>query len=396
MIGGANDSLAGLATAINKSGAGLTASIVEDGIGARLVLKSGTGEANAFTLEVGAGAAPALARFAYDPNVTGGMTRAQEAQDALVKLDGVEIARKTNAISDLVAGVTIQLKTAKPGTTIALGSSSPSAAIRQGVDDFVTAYNELKALLDEATAPGSGSTGAGPLRGDTSIREMQRQLARLTSTALSSAGGPRTLAEIGVRTERDGTLTLDSARLDAMLAADPEGVEALFNPSQRSSSDLVRITSAMGRAKPGTYALTNLVAATGGQPATGTIDGLTAFASDNLLVAAITSSAKGLVIEPLGDVASATITVDLGLGGALQAIRDALLATGGPIKATQARLTVETKHISADRATLEARSTAYRDQLVRSFSTMDKQVTAYKATQSYLEQQIKIWTNSKD
>jgi flagellar hook-associated protein 2 len=324
------------------------------------------------------------------------MTRAQEARDAIVKLDGVEIARETNAISDLVSGVTIQLKAAKPGTVVTLGSSSPKAAIRQGVEDFVGAYNELKAVLDEATAPGTGSAGAGPLRGDTSIREMQRQLARLTSTVLSTAGGPSTLAEIGVRTERDGTLTLDGSALDAKLESDPEGVEALFNPGQRSSSDLVRITSAMGRAAPGTYQVANLVAATGGQPASGMIAGLTAFASDNLLVAAITSPAKGLIIEPLGNVASATITIDLGLGGALKAIRDALLATSGPVKSTQTRLNSEARQISADRETLETRSTAYRDQLVRSFTSMDKQVTSYKATQSYLDQQIKIWTNNNN
>jgi flagellar hook-associated protein 2 len=95
-------------------------------------------------------------------------------------------------------------------------------------------------------------------------------------------------------------------------------------------------------------------------------------------------------------VSSATITVDQGLGGALQAIRDTLLATSGPIKSTQARLTAETKTISADRTTLEARSTNYHDQLVRSFTAMDRQVAAYKATQSYLEQQVKLWTNSND
>lgn len=396
VIGAANDNLVGLATAINKSGAGVTASIVEDGQGARLVLKSGTGAAKAFTIAAATGADPTLSRFTFDPNVTGGMDRPQEAKDAIVKLDGVSINRETNSISDLVAGVTLELKTAKPGTTITLGSSSPTAAIKQGVEDFVAAYNELKGLLDEATAPGSGAGEAGPLRGDTSVREMQRQLARLTSTVLSTAGGPSTLAEIGVRTERDGTLTLDASRLDAMLAADPEGVEALFNPSQRSSSDLVRITSAMGRAKPGTYQLTNLVAAANGNPASGTIAGLSAFASENMLVAAITSPAQGLIIQPLGDVASATITVDIGLGGALKAIRDSLLATGGLIKSTQERLSTESKQITTDRETMEARQTAYRDQLVRSFTSMDKQVTAYKATQSYLEQQVKIWTNDND
>lgn len=393
VIDSSNDSLVGLAGAINASGSGITATIVKDSLGARLVLKGGTGEAKAFTLAAGAGSDAALSRFAYDPNVAAGMTRAQQAQDAIVKLDGVQVTRATNSFSDLIPGVTIELKSAKPGTAIALGSARPTAAIRQGVSDFVAAYNELKTLLDEATAAGTAETEAGPLRGDASLRAMQRQLASLTSSILSSAGGPSTLAEIGVRTERNGKLALDTARLDAVLTADPDGVEALFNPSQRSDNALVSIASSIGRTKPGTYVLTSLVAAAGGMPASGTIAGIAGLSSGSVLLAAVASPAKGLAVELLGDVASATVTVDFGLGGALQAIRDALLAAGGPLKSTQARLTAETKEISAARAALEERSTVYRDHLVRSFTAMDRQVTAFKATQSYLEQQIKIWTN---
>jgi flagellar hook-associated protein 2 len=393
VIGSSNDSLAGLAAAINAKNAGVTATIVKDSLGARLALKGATGETKAFTLTVGAGSDAALDRFAYDPNVSGGMDRAQQAQDAIVKLDGVQITRATNSISDLIPGVLINLKTAKPGSTIALGSTPPTAAIRQAVGDFVAAYNELKKILDEATAPATDTTDAGPLRGDSSIREMQRKLASLSSTVLSGAGGPSTLAEIGVRTERNGSLTLDTARLDTMLASDPDGVEALFNPSQRSDNPLVTLASSMGRTKPGTYVLTNLVAASGGQPASGTIAGVAGLSSGSVLLAAVSSAAKGLAVEPLANVASAKITVDLGLGNALQAIRDALLATGGPLKSAQKRLAAETTEIGQARTQLEARSTVYHDQLVRSFGAMDKQVTAFKATQSYLDQQIKLWTN---
>lgn len=396
VIDAANDNLVGLSRAINASGAGVTASIVEDGEGARLVLKSGTGAAKAFTLAATEGTPAGLARFAYDPNVAGGMTRVQQAQDAIVKLDGVEIKRSTNSIGDLIAGVTIDLKNAQPGTIVALGASRPTAAIKQAVGDFVAAYNELKIVLDKATAIGTGSAEAGPLRGDSGVREMQRQLARLTATALSGAGGPSTLAEIGVRTERDGTLTVDNNRLDAVLAADPDGVEALFNPGQHSGNPLVLVTSQAGRTKPGTYALTDLVASSGGVAATGKIAGMLAISAGARLVAAISSPAAGLVIEVLGNVGSTTVTVDLGLGGALKAIRDSLLAAGGPIKSAQARLTKETQAIGSDRATLEARAETYRDQLIRSFTAMDKRVSAYKATQSYLEQQVKIWTNSND
>jgi flagellar hook-associated protein 2 len=393
-IDDSNNNLIGLARAINLKGAGVTASIVEDTNGARLVLKGGSGAEQWFKLAVDPTAEADLNRFAYDPNVNGGMTRAQEAKDALLKLDGVSVARSSNTISDLIEGVKIDLKSAKPGTTIALGSQRPTSAIKQAVSDVVDTYNALKSQLDELTKPRSGATPAGALSNDTGVRMLRQQLSRLTATALASGGSYSTLAEIGVRTERDGTLSVDGARLDAAIAADPDSVEALFNPGQTSDNPLVKITSAYGRAKPGTYAVTNLVPGDLNTPASGNIDGKAAIGAANRLVASVTSGASGLVIEPQGAVASATVTVDLGLGGALKAISDLLTSSTGPFSASTGRLQQQAKSLASDRVKLDARETAYEQQLTRQFSVMSSRVATIKATQSYMDQQIKLWTKS--
>ncbi|MFC7499869.1 flagellar filament capping protein FliD [Enterovirga sp. GCM10030262] len=396
-IDATNDSLDGLAKAINDQNSGVTASIVTQQGGARLVLKGGTGEAEAFTLGVPAGTATGLERFAFGGGATGGMTAAQTAQDAIVHLDGVEVKRSSNVIADLIDGIQIDLKRAVPGTTVSLGITRPSAAIEQAVNDFTAAYNELHAILAEATArPGAAGDDGGPLRGDLGIRELQRQLARLPSTVLSSQGGPATLAEIGVATNRDGTLSVNGARLKEMLEADPQGVEALFNPGQYSSSPLVSIMSKMGKAKPGTYQLTELVPAAGGVGATGKVDGLAMISSGTNLIAPVGSGAIGLVVKLSGSVSSATITIDSGIGGALQAIRDAVRASTGPFASAQDRLAEEAETIAEDRETLETRSETYYNQLVSSFTAMERRVSAFKATQSYLEQQIKAWNASGD
>lgn len=394
VIDSSNNSLTGLAKAINGSAMGVTASVIQDTQGARLVLKGLTGEAKAFTLTAGGDADADLTRFTYAPG-GGTMTLAQTAQDAKLRLDGVDVTRATNSFSDLLPGVQFDLKKAVPGTIVSLGTTSPADAIRQAVGDVVSAYNQLKVTLDAATAPkNADGTGGGPLRGDPGIRDMQQRLSQITLTVLSSAGtGPKTLAEIGVKTQRDGSLALDSARLDQMLADDPGGVEALFNPGQSSSSPLITITSAVGKAKPGTYTIANIVA---GPPPSGTINGFAAIASGNRLIASAISGVAGLVIEPLGDVASATITVDPGLGGTLQAIRDALRASTGALTTSQNSAAAETKRIADDRTKMEATITAYHDRLVTQFTAMDAKVAAFKATQSYLDQQIKVWTNSNN
>jgi flagellar hook-associated protein 2 len=210
---------------------------------------------------------------------------------------------------------------------------------------------------------------------------------------LSSQGSFKTLAEIGVATNRDGTLSINRVRLKSTLESDPSGVEALFNPTQHSSSPLVAIFSGMGKTKPGTYTLTNLVPESGGIAASGEFDGVAGTGIGQYLSAPIGSAAQGLSVEVKGAVASATVTVDLGLGGALQAIRDAVRSRTGPFAKTQERLSAETKAIAKDRAAMEARFKVRYDQLVTSFTAMERQVSSFKATQSYLDQQIKMWTN---
>ncbi len=394
-ITAANDNLDGLAKAINDAGAGVTASVVTDVSGARLVVKGATGAANAFTLSVPNGTASGLERFAFGPGVTGGMTEAQQALNAALIVDGVPVERATNSFNDLIAGVQIDLKRASPGVPVAMGLARPGAAIGQALGDFVAAYNELMSMVNAATAAGIEGE-AGVLRGDLGVREMRAGLARLPTMILSSEGdGPHTLAEIGVRTNRDGSLALDSSRLTSVLASDPDGVEALFNPGQRSSSALLSINSLVGKVKPGTYTITNVVPGVSGGDASGLIGGLAMLGAGDNLVAPAGSAALGLILGVNGAVASATITIDAGLGGALQMLRDSLRAANGPFTSSSDRLSAEAKAIAKDREALETRSEKYYNQLLASFTAMERQVSAFKATQSYLEQQVKMWTGDR-
>ena len=390
-IDATNDNLDGLAKAINDKNAGVTASVVTDSLGARLVVKGKSGAANAFTLSVPGGTSSGLERFA-----SGAMNVAQGAQDALLKVDGVEITRPTNSFNDVIPGVQIDLKNAKPGTNVAVGVTRPTAAISQGIQDFVSAYNELMSVIGNAVkVDGSGTAGA--LRGDIGVSALQRQLAKLPTTILSSPGdGVHTLAEIGVATNRNGTLGVDAAKLQNALATDPDGVEALFNPTQYTSSPFLKVTSPIGRVAPGTYTVTNIVAAVGAGNASGKIGAITMTGIGPNLLAPRTSPAAGLLLAVSGNVASATVTIDPGLGGALQSIRDSLRASGGAFATTQQRLKDEAARISKDTDDLNIRSEKYYNQLLTSFTAMDRQVSAFKATQSYLDQQVKMWTNNNN
>ncbi|MFX5999280.1 flagellar filament capping protein FliD, partial [Acinetobacter baumannii] len=69
------------------------------------------------------------------------------AQDAVVAVDGVPLKRSTNSISDLVPGVKLDLVSAKPGTIVSLGASTPTDALSQAINNFVSAYNSLQNVL---------------------------------------------------------------------------------------------------------------------------------------------------------------------------------------------------------------------------------------------------------
>lgn len=232
MIGAGEDSLASIAAKINAAGVGVTASIVTDTLGERLVMKGASGAAAAFTLDVvEEPAAPGLARIAVGAGAAGTAT-ATTATDALIAIDGVEVRRPTNAVSDLVTGIRLDLQSAAVGTRVTLGSAPQTENLRQAVIDVVATYNELHTILKTETDPITGA-----LRGDPAAREMMRTLGRLSLVNLTGAtdGSPRTLAELGVATARDGTLSVNAARLTEVLIRFPGAVEKMFSDGRGAS-----------------------------------------------------------------------------------------------------------------------------------------------------------------
>jgi flagellar hook-associated protein 2 len=315
-IDASNDSLTGLASAINASGSGVKANIATDGSGSRLVLKGDTGSAKSFAVTGQAGNDPGLDRFLYSgPSST--MTLAQAAQDAEFTLDQIPYTRPTNSFSDVILGVTVTLKKAAPSAPIAIGSRRPTEAIRNTLTDFVSVFNQMK--QDIATARTATNS-------DHNLRVLDQQLSRFISLPLTSDGGPKSLSEIGITTNRDGTISLNAAKFDAAVAANPDAVEALFSPTRDASH-----TEATD---PG-----------------------------------ISAAFKALVTE--------TTSENVGLSS------------------LKARLDKESANLVKDRERMETREAAYAARLTLQYGSLDAKVGALKATQSYLDQQIKLWTQSR-
>lgn len=232
-IDSTNNSLDGIAAAINRANAGVTASILSDGQGARLVLKGATGAAQGFTLSAQSDSGD-LSAIAVGPGA-GATTIGAAAQDAKLTVDGVALTRPTNSIDDLISGVRIDLLQPTTGNPVSIGASPATAALKHAVNDYVDTYNQLIAMVGKDI---DAKTGA--LRSDPAAQALGRQLGALTLTNIVNdgpAGSPQTLAEIGVATNRDGSLRVVDSDLDAAINQWPQVVEKMFSPGLLSQGD---------------------------------------------------------------------------------------------------------------------------------------------------------------
>ncbi|RRJ85001.1 flagellar filament capping protein FliD [Aestuariirhabdus litorea] len=246
-----NNTLEGLRDAINNAedNPGISATIVTDDDGARLVLSSGeTGTDNQLSITVkdddgneqGSAVDPNAGIFdlIYNPDpVTGnGSKELNAAQNALLKIDGLSVTRQSNTISDAIEGVTFTLKAAQSAEDIAAGKtvganiSVDKGAARSKIDEFVKAYNSLIDVTKELTAVvGVGGDDkapvAGPLVGDSSVRNLVSQLrSQLVKPAGDEGDAFRFLADLGITTTKEGKLEVDSSALDTALDEDIAGV----------------------------------------------------------------------------------------------------------------------------------------------------------------------------
>jgi flagellar hook-associated protein 2 len=217
----ANDSIGGLAAAINVAGVGVTARIITDADGTRLILTGSDGVAGGFALTADPAASSALQAS------VAAMAQTQAGADALVAVDGTALRFASNRIDDLLPGVRLDL--ASTGTTT-VTVPEPARGMADLLTEFVTAYNTLRTALNSATAPGAGGSSGGPLAGDSRIRATIRSLSALTLTPFGSEPGLSRLTDLGIKTERDGTLSFNRDRFDDAYAEAPDAIRALLDP----------------------------------------------------------------------------------------------------------------------------------------------------------------------
>lgn len=218
--------LSDVAAAINAKRAGVTAYVAQTDSGAQLVIKGPEGRDNGFVIEAAENPAePGLSALAWAPGSTPARLLST-SQNATYKLDGLSSSSASNTITNAAPGLNLSLTATNIGAPATVAFTQPRSAIATVMQDMVGALNEITGMLREATDPMTGE-----LARDPGARTLSRKLSALGSKVImpgAATGAPRTLTELGLATERDGSFRFDSARLTEAMARDPEAVAAMF------------------------------------------------------------------------------------------------------------------------------------------------------------------------
>jgi flagellar hook-associated protein 2 len=223
--------LAQLRDAINAApdNPGVRASIVQADDGARMVYTaaaSGSAQAINVTARQAKGA---LGDLEYNPGQGQGqtppMTVLSPATDAQVKVEGFAVSTSGNTVTAAIEGVTLDLVSAKPGTTVTVTVSPDVASVKEKIAKFVTDYNNAAATMSSQRSYDAGTRKAGPLLGDGTLLGVESRLRRdITGAITALPGSPATLSEIGIGFGTDGKLVINDGKLTAALQSDAAGV----------------------------------------------------------------------------------------------------------------------------------------------------------------------------
>lgn len=222
-----------LRAGINDLGAGVSASLVNTGTDTvpayRLVLTaSSTGDVN----DIAIVADDTMLDF-LNASGTGGTDTLQAAQDAVIvvgnpALNPLTIQRSSNTITDAIEGVTLNLTESTGNDTVSVNVTQDVSAVKTNIKALATAYNEVVKFINERNTYDVTTKKGGIFFNEPTVRTALSEIGKALSASIPGLTTFDTLGQIGFKTERDGTITIDDAKLDAAFSTSYSAVKQLF------------------------------------------------------------------------------------------------------------------------------------------------------------------------
>lgn len=236
----ATDTVADIASKINGANAGVTATVLSDASGDRLLLSGkNTGLAAGFQLSVTSDTDGNPADALGLSRLVSGSTTNQAAADAAATINGIAVSSATNVFANSVAGVTF---TAVKQTTapVTLTIAKDTSTVKKNIEDFVKAYNEINGVLNEATKYDQATKTGGLLQGDSTTLALQSALRAAVQSVSTGSSMYNRLSDIGVSALRGGNLEVDSTKLGKALGNMDE-LKALFSTTTPGNAEGIAV-----------------------------------------------------------------------------------------------------------------------------------------------------------
>ena len=267
-IDSTNNTLEGIRDAINAENGDVSAVIVNDGDGFRLLINSAEeGAENSLQISVEDTGdlnntdSSGLSAFSFDGNATN-LQQTIAAQDANLTVNGLFITSDSNSITGVIEGVSLDLNEITEND-VRVSISRDSSGVSTALNSFISAYNSFRTTLEAVSGYDPESGSGGILQGDFTVRNIEDRLRSLTTGELVGTEGVFSyISEIGVTTDAQGNLTLDQARLNEALSENPDALEDLFAAVGRPAHTGVEYISDSSDTQVGSYNINITQAAT--------------------------------------------------------------------------------------------------------------------------------------
>ena len=291
----ANNTLSGIATAINNQTTAVHASVINDANGAHLAIANAPGgsgnlsitgnlhlpnttainfsqmvqarasvinDANGARLAVVSGASGAPGNLTFTgslhrtDNSAVNFTQAVPGSNAVLSVDGVPISSSTNTVSNVINGVTLNLAGPTTNGPVTLTVAPDTSNITTAINQLVSNYNTAISAINTQFQVSPSGTGGGPLEADNSLRDAQQTLLRAITYSTAGNGGAVNLTNLGINVNNDGTLSVVSGALATALSSNFSGVQGFLQaPSTGFAANLNTVLSGMTESATGTLGL---------------------------------------------------------------------------------------------------------------------------------------------
>ena len=389
------NSLTKLRDALNDV-SGFNASIIQGGTSTSpqyyLTVKRGTGSANQFSASVIDSGGASVTDPSFDP----ASFITTQGTDAVITVDGISVQSADGVFKNVIPGVSLTALGLTGAAPVIASSTINTDALTNAVSTLVSGFNTMVQTISTETAFNEDPTKRGGLSGDSNARALLTQLRNFTTQPITGYDEKvRTFSDIGISTNRDGTLSLDVKSFAQKLKSDPTGVEAILASKRSLGDSRLKMGQTSPKTQAGVYTITKADASSW------TINGQSATLSLGMLIAGDTTPAQGLTVlvppEVSNSVSTGYSTKLYYSKGLLERFNDMLASvkdTQSPLQSETTNANTALKQIDADQTKLNAKETATKQRYLTQFTALQTLLSANKDTATNLTNFMTAWSSS--